>query len=498
MIRLKRIILLIITIISLLFQSCQSQDQKQKKPNIIFFFSDDQAYDTQKDYGNPDVKTPNLDKLANEGVVFLRHYNTTAICMASRANVMTGQYEYKTGCNFDHGSLGTKQWSSSYPVLLKQAGYRVGFGGKFGFSISDENKGFDEEGEVAQHDFDFWAGSPGQTSYKTAENKSLAKYAEQYPHSTRAYGAASIDFINESVKKDQPFCMSVFFKAPHRPVEPDPMFDDIYRDTEFRKLPNYGRKSGEHLAEQSRMGRQYPRFVEWGYDKEETYQDALRKYNQLIYGVDYSIGMVLEELKKLKIDDNTVIIFSSDNGYFNGSHGMGSKVLPYEEGARVPLIIVDPRHEKSGNIRKTKSLTGNVDITATILDLAGVEIPAVYDGKSLLPVLDDPKTQVRTSLPIIQVWGPDATHCLTVMDEQYKYIYWYYEDEEKKIRATEELFDINEDPYEMTNLANHTEYKPQLKKMRILYDEQLQHWKSEGVKYNGYEKYGLLFNRKVD
>ena len=84
------------------------------------------------------------------------------------------------------------------------------------------------------------------------------------------------------------------------------------------------------------------------------------------------------------------------------------------------------------------------------------------------------------------------------MDEQYKYIYWYFEDEEKKISTTEELFDINEDPYEMVNLANHTEYKPQLKKMRILYDEQLQHWKSEGVKYNGYEKYGLLFNRKVD
>ena len=106
-------------------------------PNIIFFFTDDRAYDTQKDYGNPDVKTPNLDILANEGMVFLRHYNTTAICMASRASEMTGQYEYKTGCNFEHGHLSTKQWSNSYPVLLKQSGYSVGFAGKFGFSISD-------------------------------------------------------------------------------------------------------------------------------------------------------------------------------------------------------------------------------------------------------------------------------------------------------------------------------------------------------------------------
>jgi arylsulfatase A-like enzyme len=415
--------------------------------------------------------------------------------MASRANVMTGQYEYKTGCNFDHGPLGTKQWSSSYPVLLKKAGYKVGFAGKFGFSISDDMTDLGKEGEVAQHDFDFWAGSPGQTSYKTIENKSMAKYAEEYPHSTRAYAAASIDFIRESVNKNEPFCMSVFFKAPHRPVEPDPMFDDIYKEVKFSKLPNYGREEGKHLAPQSRMGRQYTRFVEWGYDKEESYQEALRKYNQLIYGVDYSIGMVLEELKKLGIDKNTVIIFSSDNGYFNGSHGLGSKVLPYEEGARVPLIIVDPRKGKRGSIRKTNSLTGNVDIPATILDLAGIETPSVYDGKSLLPLLVNNDIQVRQSLPIIQVWGPDATHCLTIMDKQYKYIYWYYEDPDNNIQASEELFDIKNDPYEMVNLANHSEFQSQLTRMRKLYDQQLEHWKTEGVKYNGYEKYDLLFDR---
>lgn len=468
------------------------------KPNIIFFFTDDQAYDALKDYGNPNVNTPNIDKLAQQGTVFLRHYNTTAICMASRANVMTGQYEYKTGCNFQHGPLGVKQWSTSYPVLLKRAGYRIGFGGKFGFSISDDAKTMGKEGDVARQYFDFWAGGPGQTSYVTAENKSLVKYAEKYPHSTRAYAAATIDFIKESANKSQAFCMSVFFKAPHRPVQPDPMFDDIYKDTEFRKLPNYGRKAGEHLAPQSRMGRQYPRFVEWGYDQEDSYQNALRKYNQLIYGVDYAIGMILEELKKLNIDDNTVIIFSSDNGYFNGSHGLGSKVLPYEEGARVPLIIYDPRHKKSGKMRKTSSLSGNVDIAATILDLAGVDKPSIYDGKSLLPILDKPKVQVRKSLPVIQVWGPDATQCLTAMDKHFKYIYWYYEDVEKNMSAVEELFNIRKDPYEMTNLVNKPKYKSRLSKMRNLYDRQLRHWKTEGVSYNDYAKYVVLFDRKIE
>ena len=470
--------------------------QEEKKPNIIFFFTDDQSYDSQKDYGNSVVKTPNLDILANNGVIFNRHYNTTAICMASRANVMTGQYEYKTGCNFDHGSLKTKQWSTSYPVLLKKEGYQVGFAGKFGFSVSDTNGGWKKEGEVAKHDFDFWAGSPHQTSYKTIENKSLAKYAAEYPHSSRAYGAATIDFINESVNKEEPFCMSVYFKAPHRPVEPDPMFDDIYKDVVFDKLPNYGREAGEHLSKQSKMGRQYPRFYEWGYDNEEDYQNTLRKYHQLIYGVDYAIGMVLEELKKLKIDDNTIIIFSSDNGYFNGSHGLGSKVLPYEEGARTPLIIVDPRTDNKHI--NTNAITGNVDITATMLDIAGVEIPEIYDGKSLMPTLKNPKVQSRESLPIIQVWGPKATHSLTVLDKQYKYIYWYYEDEENNIHPTEELFDITNDAYEMENLANNPTYKGQLERMRKLYDKQLQHWEEEGVKYNGYEKYSTLFARKTN
>jgi len=487
-----------------LFFSCNAQssisDTKgeiRTKPNIIFFFTDDQAYDTQKDYGNPNVKTPNIDKLANSGVVFMRHYNTTAICMASRANVMIGQYEYKTGCNFMHGPMKPEKWADAYPLKLKKAGYRVGFGGKFGFSVADNLKNRKKEGEVAKYDFDFWAGGSGQTSYVTANNKSIEKYAEEHPHSSRAYAAATIDFMKEAVQREQPFCMSVFYKAPHRPVEPDPMFDDIYKDTKFRKLPNYGREAGKHLAPHSTKGRQYPRFEEWGYDKEATYQEALRKYNQLIYGVDYSIGMIMDELKRLGIDDNTVIIFSSDNGYFNGSHGLGSKVLPYEESVRCPLIISDPRHKKSGKMRKTEMLSANVDIPATILDIAGIEIPSVYDGKSLLPVLDKPKKPVRTSLPIIQVWGTKATQCFSVIDQDYKYVYWFYKDESQGLKPSEELFDLKNDPYEMLNMVGDAKNKSQLNRMRELYDQQLQHWKAEGVKYNDYEKYGLLFDRNI-
>ena len=207
--------------------------------------------------------------------------------------------------------------------------------------------------------------------------------------------------------------------------------------------------------------------------------------------------MVLDELKKLGIDDNTVIILSSDNGYFNGSHGLGSKVLPYEESVRCPLIIADPRDKKVAKKGNTNTLSANVDIPATILDIAGVEIPKEYDGKSLLPVLDNPKKSVRTSVPITQVWGPDTTHCFSVVDQQYKYVYWYFEDTNNDLHPTEELFDLKKDPFEMVNVATDKKYNSALKKMRIKYDKQLAHWKNEGVKYNGYEKYGVLFDREL-
>ena len=470
-----------------------------EKPNILFFFTDDQAYDTLGVYGNPDVKTPNIDSLGKRGVVFDRHYNTTAICMASRANVMTGLYEYKTGCNFSHGPLGIKQWSTSFPILLKKAGYKTGFGGKFGFAVAEtpDKKNKSKEGDYAKKDFDFWVGGPGQTSFQTKKNKYLAKYAEKYPHSSRAYGAASIDFIRESVSEKKPFCMTLFYKAPHRPVDPDPMFDGVYKNTTFRKLPNYGRENGKHFTLHAQKGRQFPRFVEWGYHTDKAYQKAMRLYHQQIYGVDYSIGMILKELDRLQIAENTVIIFSSDNGFFNGSHGLGSKVLPYDGGARVPMIIYDPRNPESGKLRRSSSLTGNVDITATILDLAGVETPAVYDGKSLMPILNNTSTDIRKTLPINQVWGPEATRCKSIVTKQFKYIYWFYQDEKNGLKATEELFDLRKDPYELTNAAKSPEYKSVLENMRKLYDKQLNHWKAKGVKYNGYKEYEILFDRNI-
>ena len=456
-----------------------------KRPNIIFLLADDQCSYSVGCYGNRDVKTPQMDRLGRDGVIFDNHYDTSAICMASRANIMTGMYEYRTGCNFSHGDMKADVWARAYPVLMRETDYLTAFAGKFGFLV--EGKGLCED------DFDIWGGGPGQTSYLTKQNKSMAKYAEKYPHSTLSYGAFGQDVIKRAAKNDKPFCLSISFKAPHRPVTPDAKFDDVYAGKRFTKPGNFGRKHGEHFAEQSKKGRQYSRFTEWNYDTD--YDGVMGKYNQLIYAIDVAIGMIREELDRQGIADNTVIIYTSDNGYICGSHGYASKVLPMEESSRVPLIIYDPRSKSAGRKLRCEALTGNIDFLPTILGLAGVPEPDRIDGKSLLPLVNDPSGTMREQMAFMNVWGQLPTHCLSVLERDWKYTYWWYGGE--GMTPAEELFDTANDPLELKNLANDAAHSSDLERMRKRYDAELALWKKRAVSYNDYEKYGLLFDRTV-
>lgn len=455
------------------------------RPNIIFLMADDQNTSSVGCYGNEEVKTPNMDQLAREGLAFDRHYNTTAICMACRANVMTGMYEYKTGTNFTHGDMKPGVWKKSYPVLLREAGYYSAFAGKFGFVV--EGKG------LCENDFDLWGGGPQQTHYKTADNKSMAKYAREFPHSTLSYGAFGRDAIRAAKKANRPLLLSISFKAPHRPVSPDPKFADVYEGKTFTKPANYGRESGKHLSQQSKQGRQYPRFEEWGYDK--NYDQVMAKYYQQVYAIDVALGMIRDELKAQGVAGNTVIIYTSDNGFICGAHGYGSKVLPMEESSRVPLIILDPRSSKAGNKQRSAALTGNIDFAPTILELAGMPIPANMDGKSLLPLLKDPTAEIREQMAFINVFVPLPTMCLTVLTKDTKYTYWWYSD--AKMKPTEELFDLKNDPLEMTNLAKVDTAAPKLEVMRKRYDTELAAWKKYAVPYNDYQRFGVLFDRTI-
>lgn len=476
-------ILLILAIATLWYQGTHAATAR--RPNIIYLMADDQNLESVGCYGNPEVQTPEMDRLGQDGVIFDRHYNTTAICMASRANVFTGMYEYKTGTNFSHGDMKPEVWSKSYPMLLREAGYLTAFAGKFGLLV--EGRG------LCESDFDIWGGAPGQSSFSTAKNKSMVKYADEFPHATLSYGAFGRDVIREAVSQDKPFCLSISFKAPHRPVTPDPQFDHVYDGKKFTKPANFGRENGEHLSAQSKQGRQYTRFTEWNYDTD--YDGVMAKYYQLIYAIDVALGMIRQELDDQGIADNTVIVYTSDNGYIAGAHGFGSKVLPMEESSRVPLMILDPRSASAGKRLRSGALTGNIDFAPTLLDLAGVAIPANMDGVSLRPLLENPDENVRQKLALMNVWGELATMSLSVVTKKLKYTYWWYGDD--RMEPAEELFNLEQDPLELRGLATHSDSASELQMMRKLYDQELAAWKDQAVPYNDYQRFGVLFDRAV-
>ena len=450
------------------------------RPNIVFLLADDQSAYSLGCYGNPDVETPHIDRLAAEGMVFESHYDTTAICMASRASIFTGLYEYRHGCNFGLGNLEPELWAKSYPALLREAGYVTAFAGKFGLDV--QGRGLPAE------DFDKWGGGPGQTNYQTAKNASMKSYAAEFPHSTLSYGAFGRDFIRDAAKGEQPFCLSISFKAPHMPDTPDPRFDQVYAGKEFAKPANYGREHGEHFSEQSRQGRQYERFFSWKYATE--YDAVMRKYHQLIHGIDQAVRMILAELESQEALNNTVIIYTSDNGFLCGSHGYGSKVLPYEEASRVPLIIRAP----DGEPGRTAAVTGNIDLAPTILNFAEVAIPDGLDGLSLSPLLKHPETDIREVLALMNFWGPKPTHSFAVVTRDSKYVRWNYAQD--GMTPADELFDLRKNRLELENAALNPEYAPQLKTMQQLYDREVAAI-AESAARPSYQTYGRRFARST-
>ena len=478
----------------LLAASSFTSQANDQRPNIVLLLTDDQSYRSVGFSGNTQVKTPNLDKLAGDGVIFDRAYDTTSICMASRAQVFTGLYEFKTGTNFTHGPLARDKWQQSYQMLLRDAGYFTGFVGKFGFAVKETAEGsgnYKKDEDLPISDFDVWYGWPSQGSYKTSENSSVAKFAKDHPHSSKAVSAASIDFLKQAKQKDSPFLLSVSFKAPHKPFSPDEAFDDVYANTVWDKPVNFGEEGAKHIPAQAKGGRQYRTMLDF---VPESYQENMRKYHQLVYGVDVAIGKIRAELEKQGLADNTVILYLSDNGYSLGAHNMSGKVLPYEEPSRTPMVVYDPRVPSLGKDNRVQSITSNLDMAPTIFALAGIKIPDNVDGKSLLPLLKNPKGKVQDSVMLINAWGSSPTHSLAVVTDKYKYIYWPFS---AGMEAAEELYDLSKDKLEMVNQAKNPEYESQLTMMHATFDASIKKWQTETVQSGNYPHYGKMFDRNI-
>lgn len=452
---------LLLTAFALILVLAPGRAAAQAQPNILFFLIDDQRNDTLGCAGHPIIKTPNVDRLARDGVRFENAFVTTSICAASRASILTGLYERSHGYTFGKPPIRKTDVDRSYPVLLRKAGYRTGFVGKFGVRLEGRRQSINAM-------FDYYK-APGGPRYIKQADGGLR-------HSAEVMGDRAIDFLDEQ-PKDKPFCLSISFhavhavdgnKTPGRGHYPWPKaVEAMYRNV---KIP------APRLSDPAIFNR-HPEFLRtsmnrvryfWRWDTPEKYDTNMRAYFRMLSGVDGVIGRVLAALQKAGLADNTVVVYHGDNGYYMGDRGFAGKWSHYEQSLRVPLIVYDPRATKAQRGKVDAHLALNLDLPATFLDLAGVKVPAAYQGRSLTGLLQGGSPKA---------WRSDF-FCEHLMDNakipKYegvradRYVYARYFEQKPPY---EFLHDLREDPDQLKNLADDASRSKVLEQMRARCNE---------------------------
>ncbi len=421
--------------------------------NIVFFLSDDQRFDAMGCAGHPVIKTPTMDKLARQGVLFKNAFVTTSICAASRASIFTGLVERTHRYTFREPPLANKFVDNSYPRLLRDAGYRTGFVGKFGVGVKRDAR---------ENMFDFFKPLGRGPYFKKQADGSLR-------HITQIAADRAIDFL-KSHDRNKPFCLSISYNAPHAedgdkqnhfpwPKVVDGFYDDVTvapprlsNPAIFQSQPDFLKKS---------LNRQ--RYF-WRWDTPEKYQKNIKAYFRMISGVDHSMGRVLDELQRLELAENTVVLFMGDNGYYRANRGFAGKWSHYEDSLRVPMIIFDPRRDKKHRGRVAEQMALNIDMPRTMLAYAGVDTPDSYQGSDLsrLVVGETPET-----------WRTDffCEHLMRLPGglpkwEGVRGQRWVYARYFEQNPVYEFLHDLKNDPDQLENLAADTKYAKTLNQMR--------------------------------
>jgi len=415
------------------------------RPNFVIFLADDMRWDAIGAGGNRIIHTPYLDALAADGTLFMNNFVTTSICPTSRVSILTGQYARRHQVWDFTTSLSSKQLHSSYPALLQQAGYRTAFVGKWGLG-----------GKLPETEFDYWRGFAGQGHYFDSNGKRLE-------HLTDILSQQATEFF-ESVEHDKPFCITISSKAPHaqdgdrEPFKPKSKFVHLYENVTIPRPPT---ATEDHLQRLPTFLRDSEGRKRWKrrFSTDELYQYSVKQYYRLITGLDEAVGSIVTQLKKRHLYDNTCIIFTSDNGFFLGEHGLAGKWWGYEESIRTPLIIKPAEKPAAQRVR---AMTLNIDLYPTLLDLASLPIPKITQGISLGPILMGASKNIRKSWFYEHLFDhPGISKSEGVRTERHKYLRYIDRREQG-----EYLFDLYNDPFEENNLVGLPEYEPTLNSMR--------------------------------
>jgi arylsulfatase A-like enzyme len=498
--------------LSTAFHSCSNvQNDGEKRPNIIYIMSDDHAYQAISAYGGllKDLApTPNIDRIAADGMIFNKCLVTNSISGPCRAVVLTGKYSHLNGFIDNSGKPAFDGTQQTFPKLLQASGYNTAMIGKW--HLRSEPTGFNH-----------WEVLPGQGFYYNPEfiNKD-GKHTEN-GYVTELITEKSIEWLEMAENSDKPFMMMMHHKAPHREWEPGPNELTLYNDVTFpypeTLLDDYSNrgtaektqdmsisktmrierdlklfKDHESLMKSS-LRRLNPeqleawnniydpiikQFYESGLDGDELvrfkYQRYLQDYLACIAAVDKSVGKVLDYLKESGLDKNTIVIYTSDQGFYLGEHGWFDKRWMFEESYRTPLLIKWPGVIKPGSVNN--DMVSNIDFAETFVDIAGVKIPSDMQGESMVPVLKGNTPLNWRKEHYYHYYEYPGAHMVKrhygISTERYKLIHFYYDIDEW------ELFDIKDDPQEMKNVYNDPAYESvridlhkRLEKLRIEYKD---------------------------
>lgn len=431
-------------------------------PNIVFFFTDDQTTSTIGCYGNPIVQTPNIDGLAERGTRFDKAYVSHSICWVSRTTILTGLTGRSYGTPGNHELARPEAVETLYSDILRDSGYRTGYFGKWhakmpkGYNQADH---FDEFEAIGRNPF-----------YKEMPDGTLR-------HETEVIVDRGIEFLKNQ-PKGKPFALNMWFNACHAedkdrrpgighfpwPRAVDGMYDDIEMYPPRLNDPAIFNALPDFLQTTINRERYF-----WRWNTDEKYQTNMRAYLRMVSGIDGAIGRFMEALEEAGLADNTIIVYSADNGYHMGNRGLAGKWSHFEESLHVPLIIADPRVPESQRGQVSDAPVLNLDLPATFLDWADAEIPDRYQGTSLRPVVENGKPEdwrtetfhehfaVRNRIPAFE----------GIRNENFKYVRYIDQDN------YEFLHDLKNDPDELVNLAGDPKHTKTLEAMRKRTDERV-------------------------
>ena len=518
-----RIFLSIISIgiCSILFLAC-ADTSTSSRPNILFIMSDDHAKNAISIYTSKLVTTPNIDRIAKEGIRFDNAFVTNAICAPSRAVILTGKYSHLNGLRDNRDVFDANQ--TTFTALLQNAGYYTAIVGKW--HLKSTPKGFD-----------YWKILPGQGHYYNPDFIEMGDTLKTEGYVTDLITNYAIETLSHR-DKTKPFCLLVHHKAPHRNwmpdtnklnlftdkdiPEPDNLFDDYStrsaaardQDLEIRRMfngmdlklkPSDELKTNTGGAEGWNAGPAwesvYNRLTPvqkkaWDahYDSviasyRETklsgkellkwkYQRYIKDYLRCIVSIDDNIGLLLDYLDQQNLMENTIVVYTSDQGFFLGEHGWYDKRFMYEESAGMPLLIKYPAEVPAG--KSSDALVLNLDLPSTFLDIAGVKIPDDMQGLSLGPLLKGKKPENwRKAIYYHYYEYPHGWHKVKrhygIRTDRYKLIHFYHDIDQW------ELYDLENDPGEMQNLYDHPGYAELVKELKVKLTELQRQYKDDSA-----------------